>query len=119
MLVDGPGNSHTFKNFLEKLVHDSESPIILVVDNHKSHKSGIIIDYVKSTEGKLELHYIPPYAPQLNPDEQVWKNIKENVAKRCPSDKYELRALIKNAFEMLQEMSEIIRGFLNTLNVVL
>jgi hypothetical protein len=49
----------------------------------------------------------------LNPDEQVWKNIKERVAKQCPTDKYELRILLKKALERLQEMPEIVRGFFN------
>jgi len=64
-------------DFLEKLVHDSPQPVILVAENHSSHKSQLVMDYVKSTDGKLELHYIPPYAAQLNPDEQVWKTSKD------------------------------------------
>jgi len=43
--------------------------------------------YVEFTNGKLELFYIPPCAPQLNPDEQVWKNVKGQAAKKCPYDK--------------------------------
>jgi len=102
MLINGSGNSYTFKDFLEKLVHDSEKPIFLVVDNHSSHKSKLVMDYVKSTKGKLELFYIPPYAPQLNPDEQVWKNVKGQAAKRCPFDVREMRGFLRNAFEDLR-----------------
>jgi len=111
MLIDGPGNSYTFKDFLEKLVHDSEKPIFLVVDNHSSHKSKLVMDYVKSTKGKLELFYIPPYAPQLNPDEQVWKNVKGKAAKKCPTDKREMRCFLRNAFENLMQTPEIVMGF--------
>jgi len=111
MLIDGPGNSYTFKDFLEKLVHDSKKPIFLVVDNHSSHKSKLVMDYVKSTKGKLELFYIPPYAPQLNPDEQVWKNVKGQAAKKCPFDVREMRGFLRNAFEDLKQTPEVVMGF--------
>ncbi|MBS0493648.1 MAG: transposase, partial [Proteobacteria bacterium] len=68
-------------------------------------------EYVKSTNGILELHYLPPYSPQLNPDEQLWKNVKERVAKQFPTDKWQLRALLNKALERLQVMPEIVRGF--------
>jgi transposase len=54
---------------------------------------------------------LPPYSPQLNPDEQVWKNVKEQVAKQFPRDRFDLRAMIRKAMERLQAMPEIIKGF--------
>lgn len=68
-------------------------------------------EYVDSTKGMLELHYLPPYSPQLNPDEQVWKNVKERVAKQFPEDKLQLRSLLQQALERLQRMSELVRRF--------
>ncbi len=41
--------------------------------------------------------HLPPYSPQLNPDEQVWKNVKESVAKIGHIDKYCLRGKVRNA----------------------
>jgi len=111
MLIDGPGNSYVFKDFLEKFVHDSEKPVFLVIDNHKSHKSQLVIDCVKFTNGKLELHYIPPYAPQLNPDEQAWENVKGKAAKKCPSGEHKMRGFIRRALEELKKTPEIIMGF--------
>jgi len=111
MLVDGPENSCTFKEFLERLIHDSQEPVILVVDNYSSHKSALVMDYVKSTKGKLELHCIPPYAPQLNPDEQVWKNVKSQVSKKCPSDFHEMRGFVREGLELLKGMPDVIKGF--------
>jgi len=87
------------------------SPFFLVVDNHSSHKSKLVMGYVKSTNGKLELFYISPYAPQLNPDEQVWKNVKGQAAKKCPSDKWEMRGFLRNTFEDLRKTLEMIMGF--------
>ncbi|MBS0467091.1 MAG: IS630 family transposase, partial [Proteobacteria bacterium] len=111
MLVEGRSNSKVFKQFLQQLMLDATTPIILVVDGHPIHKAKLVKEYVKSTNGMLELHYLPPYSPQLNPDEQVWKNIKERVAKQFPTDKWQLRALLNKALERLQAMPEIVRGF--------
>jgi transposase len=111
MLVDGNTNAEVFKQFLEQLMLDAEQPIILVVDGSSIHKAELVKEYVKTTDGKLELYYLPPYSPQLNPDEQVWKNIKERVAKQFPRDKHEMRAMLYKALERLQSLPEIVRGF--------
>lgn len=113
MLVEGRSNAEIFRQFLEQLMLGEGRPIILVVDGHPIHKARLVMDYVESTDGKLELYFLPPYSPQLNPDEQVWKNIKERVAKQSPRDKYELRVMIRKALERLQQLPEIVRGFFN------
>ena len=68
-------------------------------------------EYVASTHGMLELHFLPPCSPQLNPDEPVWKNVKERVAKQKPVDQSSMRRLIQAALERLQGLPEIVRGF--------
>jgi transposase len=99
MLVDGRATAEVFKQFLEKLMLGAHQPIILVVDGHPIHKAKLVAQYVEETNGMLELYFLPPYSPQLNPDEQVWKNIKERVAKQCPPDKYQLRILLTKALD--------------------
>ncbi len=63
-------------------------------------------DCVNSTDGNLELNFLPPYLPQLDPDEQVWQNVKERVAKQAPTNKYQLR--IREALEYLQKLPFIV-----------
>ncbi len=111
MLVEGRSNADIFKQFLEQLMLGEDRPVILVVDGHPIHKANVVKDYIESTNGQLELYCLPPYSPQLNPDEQVWKNVKERVAKQGPHDKYELRVMIRKALERLQQMPDIVRGF--------
>jgi transposase len=45
--------------------------VFLVVDGHPSHRANGVAQYVQSLEGRLELHFLPGYAPDLNPDEFV------------------------------------------------
>jgi transposase len=111
MMVDGYGTGTTFKWFLEQLMLGASKPIILVVDGCSIHKANEVKEYVESTKGKLELYFLPPYSPQLNPDEQVWKNVKEYVAKQFPKNRSQLREMLKKALERLQSMPEIVKGF--------
>jgi transposase len=82
MVHEGSGTTEVLLQFLQQLMLDAKQPIILVVDGHSIHKAKLIKEYVAATQGKLELVYLPPYSPQLNPDEQVWKNVKAEVAKK-------------------------------------
>ena len=75
-VVEGTVDSATFVEFCKKLVDDSDGPVYLIVDGHSTHKSKITREYVESTQGALTLFFLPPYSPQLNPDEWVWKNVK-------------------------------------------
>ena len=48
--------------------------MFLVVDGHPSHRAKVVAKYVAACRGGLELHFLPPYAPDLNPDEFVWQH---------------------------------------------
>lgn len=71
MVREGLVNAEVFLEFLQQLMREAKQPIILVVDGHSIHKAKLIRSYVESTQGRLELVYLPPHSPQLNPDEQV------------------------------------------------
>jgi transposase len=111
MIHEGRTTAQVFVKFLQQLMLGQTRKIFLVVDNHSIHTAGVVKEYVASTDGQLELHYLPPYSPQLNPDEQVWKNVKERVAKQKPTDRASLRSLIEQALKRLQELSQIVKGF--------
>jgi hypothetical protein len=60
----------------------AEQPIFLILDGGSYHHSRLVKDYVASLSGKLRLFFLPPYSPELNPDEQVWNYLKHHgVAK--------------------------------------
>jgi transposase len=59
-----------------RLIKNRKRPVIMIVDMHPVHKSKKVMDYVESLEGKLEMVFLPPYAPDLNPDELVWNHMR-------------------------------------------
>lgn len=111
MVHEGSGTAEVFLRFLQQLMLDARQPIILVVDGHSIHKAKLVKEYVASTQGKLELVYLPPYSPQLNPDEQVWKNVKAEVAKKPSGNKFDFRLVVEKALLRLQAMTHVVASF--------
>ena len=103
MVHEGSVNSEVFLSFLKRLMQDATTPVILIVDGHSIHKTKIVKDYVNELAGKLKIYYLPPYSPQLNPDEQVWAHVKREVAKKFVQSKVELEMRINNALNRLGE----------------
>ena len=56
----------------------------MVLDSLPAHKTKSVKAYVQSTRGKLELHFLPTYAPDTNPDEFVWHHLKQNGTSKKP-----------------------------------
>ena len=69
MVVDGRMTAVRFIAFLKRLLHNQTRPIFLIVDQHSSHRAKAVQEFVASTDGHLELFFLPPYSPELNPDE--------------------------------------------------
>ena len=77
-----------------------------------AHKAKKVQKYVASTEGRLSLFFLPPYSPELNPDEWAWKNIKhDQIKKAVPMSQQHLFELARNALCRLQQVPETVRGF--------
>jgi transposase len=109
---EGSMNAERFIEFLASLLHDVDTPIFLVVDGSSVHKAKIVTRYVAATEGRLELFFLPPYSPELNPDEWVNKNVKhDRIARAVPMTRDELKAIAVTALERLKEFPGIVRGF--------
>jgi len=78
MVTQGRVGAGVFVAFLKRLIYNAERPIFLIVDGHPAHKAKMVTKFVASLEGKLRLFYLPPYSPELNPDERVWNDLKNN-----------------------------------------
>lgn len=77
-------NGELFVELLRRLMHRRKKPVFLVLDGLPAHKRAIVREYVDSTADKLSLHFLPGYAPDLNPDELVWSHVRRTGAARRP-----------------------------------
>ena len=85
----GKLNAESFLEFLKDFMKGQRQRVMLVVDGHPAHKANLVKSYIQGLEGKLELHFLPPYAPDLNPDEFVWNYMKNNGVSKKPLKKNE------------------------------
>ena len=109
---DGALNGELFVELLQKMMKYRRRAVHLVVDGLPAHKKANVRDYVAATDGKLTLHFLPGYAPDLNPDELVWSHIKRTGPARRPLLKGEkLRDKIEEQLAKLQQMPHLVRSF--------
>lgn len=81
MVYEKSFNGSVFIEFLKRLMHNQTEPVTLIVNGHRSHFTKEVKAYVASTNGQLKIYQLPPYSPELNPDELVWNNANQKVAK--------------------------------------
>ena len=95
MTVEGRMNAGKFIEFLKRLLRNAEQPVFLIVDGHPSHRARKVFEFVRKTKGKLRLFFLPPYSPELNPDELVWNHLKNHgVGKRIVRSREELKRVV-------------------------
>jgi len=115
MLAKGRVNGAVFVEFLKRLMHHAGQPIFLILDGGSYHHSRLVKGYVASLSGKLRLFFLPPYSPELNPDEQVWNYLKHHgVAKAGLRSGKELRKYVLERLRSLQRLPWTIRMFFLT-----
>ncbi len=114
-LHEGSFKSADFIAFCKQLLRDVKGKIFLIVDNSSVHTSKAVKAFVENdTNGRLELFYLPPYSPELNPDEWVWNNVKNSqIARRSVQNFTELKRAAEGALRRLQKTPRILLGFLN------
>jgi transposase len=111
MTVEGRVNASVFRDFLKRLITGMERKIFLIVDGHPAHKARLVSRFVADNADAIELFFLPPYAPELNPDELAWAHIKTRIAKATTQTKDELKAMVERVMHRLQKMPEIVAGF--------
>jgi transposase len=98
----GALDGELFVSLLKKLMAHRKKAIHLILDSLSAHKTALVRDYVASTGGQLALHFLPGYAPELNPDELVWSHVKRTGSARRPLQKGE-----KPGHKIQQQLEQI------------
>ena len=112
MVIDRRVNAGVFCEFLDRLMHGEAGHVFLIVDGHPTHKAKLVQRHVETYEGRLRIYFLPPYSPELNPDEYVWGWVKTHrVGRQVYSSKAELRMVVTSALRSLQQRVDTIVGF--------
>jgi transposase len=105
-------NAELFVTLLKMMMRYRRRPVHLVLDSLPAHKKACVREYVESTKGKLTLHFLPGYAPDLNPDELVWSHVKRTGVARRPLRKGEkLQEKVIEQLTEIQDQPALVRSF--------
>jgi transposase len=108
-------NAEIVCRFLERLMQGSPQAIFLILDGHPMHKSGKVAAKVRSYEGRLRLYLLPPYSPELNPSEEVWREVKSHRVGRAGVFSFaDMKLEARSAMHHLAHRPDKIRAFFHT-----
>jgi len=115
MVVRGRVAGAQFIEFLRRLVYRSPRPVFLILDGHSIHRSRRVSRFLHGLKGKLRLFFLPPYSPELNPDELVWNDLKnQGVGRLVIEGAAHLRLAVVSHLRFLQRCPELVRSFFQT-----
>lgn len=112
MIYDGALNVAIFLVFLGRLIRDTDRKLFVIVDNLRVHKAKGVMAWVAEHSDRIALFYLPPYAPERNPDEYVNNDVKQAMSRRStPMDKAAMKAQLKSHMRGLQRRPHKVRAF--------
>lgn len=112
MVTTNRVNATTICEFIRRLMTGLSQPIILILDGHPAHRAQAVRRCVESYEGRLRLFFLPPYAPELNPDELVWNHVKTHgIGRMALTGAEDLQRKLLGRLRSLQKRPHVIRSF--------
>ena len=108
----GGVNADVFIEFLKRFTAGAKRAIFLIVDRGPAHIAKKTKAFVESLNRALRLFYLPPYSPDRNPDELVWKHLKANtVGRMTVTSKDDFKSKVRSSMRQLQNNPAKIRSF--------
>lgn len=99
-------------SFLEKIrFYNPTGRIVIILDNFKSHHAARVAE--RALELGIDLAFLPPYSPDLNPIEFIWKAIKRVVSRTFIISREDMCRVIENAFFSLSKSSSYAKSWIH------
>lgn len=99
-----------FIEFLQALMRDVRGPIDLVLDKHPAHVAALTQRFLVG-QTRLRVHFLPPYAPDMNPDEHVWGYLKGFFRREPMAQDEEFDSAVNNSMEQIRADKPLVRSF--------
>lgn len=114
MTVKGKVGAPQFIEFMKRLLHGMSRMVFLIVDNHPVHRAKSVKTFAESVKDRFRLFYLPSYSPELNPDERVWNDLKNNAIGKhsitCPE---QLTKAVLGTLRSIQKSPARVRSYFN------
>jgi len=114
MTVKGRVGAVQFIDFIKRLLHGSQRTVFLIVDGHPAHKAKMVARFIETVKDRFQLSILPPYSPELNPDERVWNDLKNNaVGKQTITTPQQLHKAVISHLRFIQKTPKRVRSYYN------
>ena len=105
-------NAQRFIGFLRAFLRGRRRKVFLVIDGHPAHKAKVVREFLEARKDRIEIVMLPPYAPDLNPDEFVWNHLKKQGVSKKPLKRNEsLRLRVQDDMKAIKRRPALIRSF--------
>jgi len=105
-------NSDKLIDFMRRLVCESKKKVFLILDNLRAHHSKKVRAWLEKHKHEIEVFYLPPYAPEYNPDELLNGDLKRGISKRSmPRSAEELEHNVRSHLKSVQLRPDKIKSF--------
>lgn len=112
LVFQGRFTAKVFLKFLRRLLRQVDGKVFLIVDRHPVHRSGEVKVWLARHPDRLRLLFLPPYSPELNPDELLNQDVKSNaVARRRPVEPGEMLQDIRSYLRSTQRQPHIVQNY--------
>lgn len=100
-----------FETFAEGILRRLQGPVIFVIDRWQVHRAGAS-RLLRRISNRVEIEWLPPYAPELNPVEQVWSHTKyADLANYIPDDIVSLGQAVAASIRSTRAQTSLLRSF--------
>ena len=101
-----------FIEFLRRLIANYPRKIFLVVDGLPAHKAKPVQQFLAQVKDRIRLLFLRPYSPEINPDELVWNDVKNNgVGRTLIRNVRDLNRAVSSRLRLLQKNPDKVRAF--------
>ena len=112
MVVKGTVGAAKFCEFIKRLVSSTGKMVFLIVDGHPSHKSVAVRELLEKLTDRIRMFFLPPYSPELNPDERVWNDLKNNgIGRSVVSTPEQMKSSIISFMRFVQKSPERVMAY--------
>ncbi len=112
MVLEGAITAPRLIRFLGRLIKDADGKVFLILDNLPVHRSRAVQGWLGEHKEQIEVFQLPPYSPELNPDEGLNADLKHAVTRKPPArSRHELQRTLISHMRRLAKQPNRIRSY--------
>lgn len=111
MVYDWSFTSDTLIYFLKRLVRWTKKKMTLILDGHPTHKTKKVKQYLEDINHQVKIYILPWYSPELNPDEQVWLHVHNDLKGQIITSKQQQIDKVRQSLYRQQKQKDKVSSY--------